>query len=138
MTGPHRSVVVRVLTVFALITSIWIADARSAQAQTRIMPPGDSITGSPECWRALLWNDIQDAGFTCIDLVGTLPPQGCAIPYDGDNEGHGGILATDVANQNLDVILAASGSGTLQPTSGDTYAVTYTAGGVSFTVSEHF
>lgn len=101
MPGSHRSVVVRVVTMLALITSIWIAVARSAQVQTRIMPLGDSITGSPGCWRALLWNDLQSAGFTGIDFVGTLPPQGCGIPYDGDNEGHGGILATDIANQNL-------------------------------------
>jgi lysophospholipase L1-like esterase len=101
MTGSHRFVVVRVLTVFALSIAIWIAGARSAQAQTRIMPLGDSITGSPGCWRALLWNNLQNAGFTSIDFVGTLPPQGCGIPYDGDNEGHGGILATDIANQNL-------------------------------------
>jgi len=66
----------------------------------RIMPLGDSITGSPGCWRALLWNQLQNAGFTDIDFVGTLPPQGCGVPYDGDNEGHGGILATNMANQN--------------------------------------
>src|SRR3954470_19022860 len=101
MTGSHRSAVVRALTMFALITSIWIAGARSAQAQTRIMPLGDSITGSPGCWRALLWNDLQNNGFTSIDFVGTLPPQGCGIAYDGDNEGHGGILATNIADQNL-------------------------------------
>jgi lysophospholipase L1-like esterase len=101
MTGSHRSIAVRILTTLALIASIWIAGASSAHAQTRIMPLGDSITGSPGCWRALLWNDLQNGGFTSIDFVGTLPPQGCGIPYDGDNEGHGGILATDIANQNL-------------------------------------
>jgi hypothetical protein len=101
MTGSHRSAGVRALAMFALIASIWIAGARSAQAQTRIMPLGDSITGSRGCWRAWLWNDLQSAGFTSLDLVGTLPPQGCGIPYDGDNEGHGGILATDIASQNL-------------------------------------
>ncbi|MBN2443109.1 MAG: hypothetical protein JXJ04_17245 [Spirochaetales bacterium] len=69
-------------------------------AQTRIMPLGDSITGSPGCWRALLWNRLQDNGFTNIDFVGTLGPQGCGIPYDGDNEGHGGALCTTVADQN--------------------------------------
>ncbi|HSR95742.1 MAG TPA: SGNH/GDSL hydrolase family protein [Kofleriaceae bacterium] len=64
------------------------------------MPLGDSITGSPGCWRALLWTDLQNAGFTNIDFVGTLPPQGCGIAHDGDNEGHGGILATNMADQN--------------------------------------
>ncbi|MGC5029464.1 cellulose binding domain-containing protein [Micromonospora sp. DT229] len=67
----------------------------------RIMPLGDSITGSPGCWRALLWNRLQSAGHSAIDFVGTLGPQGCGQPYDGDNEGHGGYLATNVANQNL-------------------------------------
>jgi lysophospholipase L1-like esterase len=65
------------------------------------MPLGDSITGSPGCWRALLWNRLQSAGHTNIDFVGTLPPQGCGVAHDGDNEGHGGYLATNVAGQNL-------------------------------------
>jgi lysophospholipase L1-like esterase/chitodextrinase len=79
-----------------------IAAAPGAQAATpvRIMPLGDSITGSPGCWRALLWQRLQQNGFTNIDMVGTQPPQGCSVPYDGDNEGHGGALATAVADQN--------------------------------------
>jgi lysophospholipase L1-like esterase len=48
----------------------------------------------------LLWNRLQNTGHTNIDMVGTLPAQGCGVPYDGDNEGHGGILATNMANQN--------------------------------------
>jgi chitodextrinase len=38
-----------------------IAGAPSAQAATplRIMPLGDSITGSPGCWRALLWQHLS-------------------------------------------------------------------------------
>ncbi|MEU8143733.1 hypothetical protein [Nonomuraea sp. NPDC048901] len=54
------------------------------------MPLGDSITNSPGCWRALLWNRLQSTGYTDIDFVGTLPPQGCSVAHDGDNEGHGG------------------------------------------------
>ncbi len=64
------------------------------------MPLGDSITGSPGCWRALLWQHLQQTGYTNIDMVGTLGPQGCSVPYDGDNEGHGGALVTAVADQN--------------------------------------
>jgi lysophospholipase L1-like esterase len=75
--------------------------ASRAAAPVRIMPLGDSITGSPGCWRALLWNRLQNTGFTDIDFVGTLPPQGCGVAHDGDNEGHGGFLATNIANQNL-------------------------------------
>ena len=101
MTESHRSVVVRLLTTLAVIAALSISSARSANAQTRIMPLGDSITGSPGCWRALLWNDLRNNGFTNIDFVGTLPPQGCGIAYDGDNEGHGGFLATNIADQNL-------------------------------------
>jgi hypothetical protein len=66
----------------------------------RVMPLGDSITGSPGCWRALLWQSLQNAGRTNVDFVGTLPPQGCGFTYDGENEGHGGALVTAVADQN--------------------------------------
>jgi lysophospholipase L1-like esterase len=73
----------------------------AAAEPVRVMPLGDSITGSPGCWRALLWNRLQGTGYTNVDFVGTLPPQGCGVAYDGDNEGHGGFLATNIANQNL-------------------------------------
>jgi len=89
--------------VLGLLAALPFTGARPAVSATgpvRIMPLGDSITGSPGCWRALLWNRLQNTGFTNIDFVGTLPPQGCGVPYDGDNEGHGGILATNMANQN--------------------------------------
>ncbi|MTE17952.1 cellulose-binding protein [Streptomyces sp. TRM43335] len=76
------------------------APAAPAADPVRIMPLGDSITGSPGCWRALLWNRLQDAGYRNIDFVGTLGPQGCGQSHDGDNEGHGGALVTNVARQN--------------------------------------
>ncbi|MGI5373164.1 GDSL-type esterase/lipase family protein [Streptomyces sp. CA-251387] len=75
--------------------------APAAADPVRIMPLGDSITGSPGCWRALLWNRLQAAGYTDIDFVGTLTHRGCAQAHDGDNEGHGGELVTNVADQNL-------------------------------------
>jgi lysophospholipase L1-like esterase len=74
--------------------------AGAAQEPVRIMPLGDSITGSPGCWRALLWQDLVDNGFSEIDFVGTLPGDGCGFEYDSENEGHGGILATNMADQN--------------------------------------
>ncbi|WP_313896147.1 GDSL-type esterase/lipase family protein [Streptomyces sp. YIM 98790] len=83
----------------ALVQSAGAAPAAAADP-VRIMPLGDSITGSPGCWRAELWNQLQDAGYTGIDFVGTLPPQGCGAAHDGDNEGHGGFLATRVASEN--------------------------------------
>ncbi|MGW4940799.1 cellulose binding domain-containing protein [Actinoplanes sp. NPDC004185] len=67
----------------------------------KVMALGDSITGSPGCWRALLWQRLQQAGrASSVDFVGTLPGQGCGFAYDGENEGHGGFLATNVADQN--------------------------------------
>ncbi|MEU7864136.1 cellulose binding domain-containing protein [Nonomuraea sp. NPDC049141] len=92
------ALVVAVLTLIG--TVLFLTTTPASAAATRIMPLGDSITGSPGCWRALLWNRLQSTGYTNIDFVGTLPPQGCSVSYDGDNEGHGGFLATNVAAQN--------------------------------------
>ncbi|SFK30516.1 cellulose binding domain-containing protein [Cellulomonas sp. KH9] len=72
------------------------AVARAADEPVRVMALGDSITGSPGCWRALLHRDLTAAGHR-VDMVGTLPPQGCGFAHDGDNEGHGGALVTDVS-----------------------------------------
>lgn len=65
----HRSVAVRVQTVPASITSSWVATARAAPAQRRILPSGDSITGSPNCGRAWLYNGLRRAGFARGDLA---------------------------------------------------------------------
>lgn len=98
--------------VAALAATIAFAVARpalSAVTPLRIMPLGDSITGGPGCWRALLWDRLQRTGFTNIDFVGTLPGGGCSVAHDGDNEGHGGFQATGIANQNqLPAWLAAT------------------------------
>ncbi len=90
------------LATLAVVLGLLIAKPAlpAAAAPVRIMPLGDSITGSPGCWRSILWNRLQNTGYTNIDFVGTLGPQGCAQAYDGDNEGHGGALVTNVANQN--------------------------------------
>jgi lysophospholipase L1-like esterase len=92
------ALVVAMLTLIGAV--LFLTTTPAGAAATRIMPLGDSITGSPGCWRALLWNRLQSTGYTNIDFVGTLPPQGCSVSYDGDNEGHGGFLATNVAGQN--------------------------------------
>ncbi len=70
--------------------------AAAPAAPVRVMPLGDSITGNPGCWRAMLHRDLTAAGYA-VDMVGSLPAQGCGIAHDGDNEGHGGALVTDVA-----------------------------------------
>jgi lysophospholipase L1-like esterase len=91
---------VTVALTLTLATLVTVPVPAAAAAPVRIMPLGDSITGSPGCWRALLWQKLHQDGFTNIDFVGTQPPQGCAVSYDGDSEGHGGALATTVADQN--------------------------------------
>ena len=80
----------------------------SAEAVVRIMPLGDSITGSPGCWRAYLWQSLQTRGLH-TDFVGSLQAQQCAQQHDADNEGHGGFLVNDVAkNGTLNGWLAAA------------------------------
>jgi lysophospholipase L1-like esterase len=75
--------------------------ARAAAATVRVMPLGDSITGSPGCWRQLLWSRLQGTGYTNVDFVGMLDTSTyCGTPFDGDNEGHGGFLATNIYRQN--------------------------------------
>jgi mannan endo-1,4-beta-mannosidase len=89
------------MTMYALVVPTPAASApASAPAPARIMALGDSITGSPGCWRALLWRHLRDTGHTDIDFVGTLPAQGCGFTYDGENEGHGGFLATGIVRDN--------------------------------------
>jgi lysophospholipase L1-like esterase len=107
MTTKSGSALISVFTSVVLVVLATVAfradaapEAPVPGAPVRIMPLGDSITGSPGCWRAALWNSLQSAGHTNVDFVGTLPPQGCGVTHDGDNEGHGGFLATGVARQN--------------------------------------
>jgi len=104
MFKKNASKVFAVLQVSFLVLAMMLISAPSPAraAATRIMPLGDSITGSPGCWRALLWNRLQSSGYTNIDFVGTLNnANDCGTPFDGDNDGHGGFLATNIANQNL-------------------------------------
>jgi len=90
---------VTVLTFLMVLINIGLLPLAAA-AQVRIMPLGDSITGTPGCWRAILWNQLQNSGYTDIDFVGTQTGQTCSLPFDSDCEGHGGILAIDIADQN--------------------------------------
>jgi lysophospholipase L1-like esterase len=97
----------RFFTVFQILLLVLLAAGfsgsffRARAAAIKIMPLGDSITGNPGCWRAILWNRLQSSGFTNIDFVGTLNNMNdCGVAFDGDNEGHGGFLATNIASQN--------------------------------------
>jgi lysophospholipase L1-like esterase len=95
------SVVMTVIAAAAAFGGLRPAAAVDAAAPVRIMPLGDSITAGPGCWRAMLWNKLQNAGYTNIDFVGSQPGGGCAGPaYDVDHEGHGGYSATGIASQN--------------------------------------
>jgi cellulase/cellobiase CelA1 len=95
-------------TIFAALLSMLactaltsaLAQPVAAAAPVRIMPLGDSITAGPGCWRALLWDRLQQNGYTNIDFVGTQTGGGCSVPHDGDHEGHGGYSATGIADQN--------------------------------------
>ncbi|KAK3687707.1 SGNH hydrolase-type esterase domain-containing protein [Podospora appendiculata] len=82
------------LRLLGILAAVSIGATQSTTV--RIMPLGDSITGSPGCWRALLWRKLQAAKITNTKFVGTLPAQGCGFTYDGANEGHGGYLATGI------------------------------------------
>ncbi|MEU8005543.1 GDSL-type esterase/lipase family protein [Catellatospora sp. NPDC049111] len=95
--------VLATLSALVVLLAVAVAGAAPAQAATpiRIMPLGDSITGGPGCWRAVLWDRLQRSGFTDIDFVGTQAGGGCNLAsWDGDNEGHGGYRATGIADQN--------------------------------------
>ncbi|KIW03670.1 uncharacterized protein PV09_04991 [Verruconis gallopava] len=68
------------------------------------MPLGDSITDIV-CWRAYLWDRLQNTGYANVDFVGSVRgerPGGCDVPgYDKDNEGHSGLLAVHTVALNL-------------------------------------
>ncbi len=86
------------IPLIALLFSSALAQA----PKIRYMPFGDSIT-EIVCWRGLLWTQLQQAGFTNVDFVGSgtnQNPAGCPTKtYDKDNEGHSGFLAIDIANK---------------------------------------
>lgn len=90
------------VAVLAAVSFAVARPAQSATAPVRIMPLGDSITASPGCWRAILWHDLQTNGYTNVDFVGSVQGNGCnyGYSYDGDDEGHAGYLAANIANQN--------------------------------------
>ena len=101
-TGTRRLVALLVAAVAALSLPLLAPVAPAQAAAVRVMPLGDSITGGPGCWRALLWNKLQAGGFSNVDFVGTLAGGGCNVAnWDGDSEGHGGYQAINVAQQNL-------------------------------------
>jgi lysophospholipase L1-like esterase len=74
----------------------------AVSAQTiRYMPFGDSITEFG-CWRAQVWQMLQQAGYTNVDFVGSMSSStACSgLNYDRNHEGHAGFQAVNIANQN--------------------------------------
>ncbi|PKQ26981.1 MAG: hypothetical protein CVT64_00585 [Actinobacteria bacterium HGW-Actinobacteria-4] len=68
----------------------------------RVMFLGDSITGSPGCWRSLVWRDLTDAGLD-LGMVGTLHTDECGgltnasgDTWDPDHAGFAGIRTSGV------------------------------------------
>lgn len=62
-------------------------------APVKIMPMGDSITGSPGCWRGNLWQSLTAAGHK-VDFVGSQTQACNPSGSDPNHEGHGGYLVT--------------------------------------------
>jgi len=67
---------------------------------TRVMFVGDSITGSPGCWRPQVWADLTNAAHN-VNMVGIRTANECGDftndagdPWDPDNTGIGGITTT--------------------------------------------
>jgi len=67
---------------------------------TRVEVIGDSISGSPGCWRAPLWVTLTDAGLD-VDMVGIRTENECGevvnqagAAWDPDNTGIGGVTTT--------------------------------------------
>ncbi|PGH01982.1 hypothetical protein GX51_04914 [Blastomyces parvus] len=96
------------MRLLAAVTAVCLAGMSIAAATpkaediaktVKIMPLGDSITGSPGCWRALLWKKLQEADITNTDFVGSEPGHDCGFDYDSENEGHSGYRATSIASK---------------------------------------
>jgi lysophospholipase L1-like esterase len=87
-------------TMIAVLMAALSVTAAQAATPVKVMTLGDSITAAPGCWRAIMWNRLQDAGYTNVDMVGTQSGDGCGIPYDSNHEGHSGFTAVGIADQN--------------------------------------
>src|SRR5262245_1105259 len=70
-TAWPKRIACAVIAALAMTLAYNLTPLPAAAAAVRIMPLGDSITGGPGCWRALLWDRLQRNGFTDIDFVGT-------------------------------------------------------------------
>lgn len=78
--------------------------AGTADATTRILPLGDSITkgstqtaaeASHPTYRYWLWQQLRDDD---VDFVGSWTAPNFAVDFDQDNEGHGGYMTGGILN----------------------------------------
>jgi lysophospholipase L1-like esterase len=102
MCGKNKrnmSAVCMLIFLVSFVMNIWPVPLLGADP-VRIMPLGDSITAGQGCWRAYLWNALQTNGYTDIDFVGSVDSGGCPVEFDSDCEGHGGIAATGMADND--------------------------------------
>lgn len=72
--------------------------AQPSSEAKRIMPLGDSITGTTGCWREILWNQLTDEGHD-VDFVGHHKGPECDADYDDDNNGFSGEEIAELANR---------------------------------------
>jgi lysophospholipase L1-like esterase len=95
--------------VYALMGLLYSAIAPAfAQTSLNFMPLGDSITEFG-CWRAYLQGQLQEAGVTGVDWIGSVTDtKTCSgvSDWDRNHEGHAGYLAIDIANQYLEAWLS--------------------------------
>jgi len=98
----NTSILKMAILKFLSLTALALSTVLAQAPKIRYMPFGDSIT-EIVCWRGLVWTQLQQAGYTNIDFVGSgtnQNPSGCSTAtYDKDNEGHSGFLAIDIANK---------------------------------------
>jgi lysophospholipase L1-like esterase len=87
------------LSAFAALVAT--TAAQQGGSSIKYMPFGDSIT-EITCWRALLWHQLQNDGYTNVDFVGSNSNDfNCNDgSYDRQSEGHSGYLAYNIAQQN--------------------------------------
>jgi lysophospholipase L1-like esterase len=69
----------------------------TADGTIRIMAVGDSITRAT-CWRAALWDELEQSFSSRFDFVGTESNDNGCLPanYDRDNQGYSSSLVTEI------------------------------------------
>lgn len=97
----RRSVSLIVLTIACSLTAAAPATSAPPDADaTRVLFLGDSITGSPGCWRAQVWTSLTDAGHD-VDMVGIRDADECGGVRNAAGElwdpAHAGIAGATTA-----------------------------------------